>query len=144
MTSRSHHPIPLLYGFLSLAQIYLRVGCLGLPPFPPRVRAALAGGVDTLRGLPIRKSLPLVNVQISTRVLKNIDTSRSSPPLYKAVNRPVRGTEQPGAAGLPRGFLVTAPERHRTGGSREAAVPASAERQLSPLTTESYVEMWWG
>ena len=23
-------------------------------------------------------------------------------------------------------------------------MPASAERQLSPLTTESYVEMWWG
>src|SRR5262249_39376880 len=39
------------------------------------------------------------------------DTSRSSPPLYKALNRPVRGTEQAAEAGVSGVFLVTPPER---------------------------------
>jgi hypothetical protein len=34
----------------------------------------------------------------------NLDTPRPSPPLYKAVNGSVRGTEHGAEAGYPRGF----------------------------------------
>jgi hypothetical protein len=38
----------------------------------------------------------------------NVDTARSSPPLYKVVNRPVQGTGRAAEAGFPRAFLLTA------------------------------------